>query len=124
MKGDLAHFDIPADDADRLAAFYSDVLGWEVAPPMSDYNDYRLIKTSDREGAVAGGMGPKGTPDQAPMNFYEVDSLEETAAKVASSGGTVIMERMPVPKFGYMAVCIDPEGNSFGLWVEDANASA
>jgi len=29
---------------------------------------------------------------------------------------------MPVPGMGYLANCVDTEGNIFGLWEEDAKA--
>ena len=33
-----------------------------------------------------------------------------------------MMEKMPVPGFGWMSVCVDHEGNPFGGWVDDKDA--
>lgn len=37
-------------------------------------------------------------------------------------GGKVLLDKTTVPKFGYLAMCEDTEGNTFGLWEEDAGA--
>lgn len=123
MGAELIHFEIPANDPDKLADFYMKVLGWNIEAPMEDLGGYRLIMTSDREGAVSGGMFKKMSPEQGRLDYYNVDSIEETALKVKENGGQVIMEKMAVPKMGYMSVLLDPEGNPFGLWIEDENAA-
>jgi len=33
-----------------------------------------------------------------------------------------VMPKTAVPKMGYFAVCLDPEGNPIGLWEMDPNA--
>lgn len=119
----IVHFDLPADDPDRAKKFYTRLFGWKfVAPP--GFPDFYLIETTDLEGkpALGGGMGKRGSPDQRIMNYIGVPSLEEYCTKVEQSGGTVIIPKMTVPKFGFMAVCMDTEGNSFGLWQEDPGA--
>lgn len=119
----IVHFDLPADDTDRAKKFYSRLFGWNfVAPP--GFPDFYLIETTDLEGkpALGGGMGKRGSPDQRIMNYIGVPSLEEYCKKVEQFGGKVIIPKMIVPKFGYMAVCRDTEGNSFGLWQDDPGA--
>jgi predicted enzyme related to lactoylglutathione lyase len=32
------------------------------------------------------------------------------------------MDKMAVPKMGYLTNCLDTEGNTFGLWEEDSEA--
>lgn len=123
MGAEPVHFDIPADDPDRLADFYTKVLGWTIDAPQDEYDGYRMIRTSDREGSVGGGMYKKMAPEQAGINYYGVDSIEETVGLVRENGGQVVMEMMTVPKMGYFAVLLDPEGNPFGLWIEDENAA-
>jgi predicted enzyme related to lactoylglutathione lyase len=46
MKGDSIHFEIVANDADKLAAFYSQVLRWEIGEPMVEMGNYRLINSA------------------------------------------------------------------------------
>jgi predicted enzyme related to lactoylglutathione lyase len=42
--------------------------------------------------------------------------------QVKSLGGQVITEKMAVPGMGFLASCIDTEGNTFGLWEENTLA--
>ncbi len=116
----IVHFDLPADNPARAREFYTGLFGWKfIAPP--GFPDFYLIETTDLEGkpALGGGMGKRGSPDQRIMNYIGVTSLEEYCRKVEQFGGTVIIPKMMVPKFGCMAVCRDTEGNSFGLWQDD-----
>ena len=46
----------------------------------------------------------------------------ESSAKVEELGGKILVSKMAVPKMGYFAVCMDTEGNVFGLWEDDPEA--
>jgi uncharacterized protein len=127
MAGELVHFDIAVNDVEKAVAFYKAVMGWEVEKyDMGDAEgapQYYLIKTSDEESAVGGGIGAKQNPQQALLNYYSADGgLEAFNKRVVDNGGTVMMEKMPVPGWGWFSVCIDPEGNPFGGWVDDKDA--
>lgn len=125
MPGELVHFDIPVDDVEKMTAFYRNVMGWTVEPYAGDFPDYwRLAPEPDREGALEGGLGKKQMPEQGPMNYYTAEGgLEAFNQRVKDNGGMVMMEKMPVKGFGWMSVCMDPEGNAFGGWVDDPNAA-
>ncbi|MDD1707198.1 MAG: VOC family protein [Methanoregulaceae archaeon] len=119
----IVHFDLPVDDPQRAKKFYTELFGWNfVAPP--GFQDFYLIETSDLEGkpALGGGMGKRGSPDQRIVNYIGVTSIEEYSKKTERLGGKIIIPKMIVPKFGFMAVCRDSEGNSFGLWQDDPEA--
>jgi predicted enzyme related to lactoylglutathione lyase len=113
---------IPAEDPGKISAFYHNVLDWTIEPVSPEFPDYLAITTSDREGAVGGGMMKKVMPAQGLLNYYLVDDLEEFNSRVRENGGQVVMEKMPIPGIGYFSVCLDPEGNPFGLWLEDESA--
>ncbi len=122
MEGELVHFEIVGEDPDKLAEFYTAVLGWKIDPPMEDMGGYRLIMTGEREDAVGGGLYKKTEPQQGPLNYYDVKGIEDTVAKARERGGQVVVEKMAVPGMGWMAVIVDPQGNPFGLWLTDENA--
>jgi hypothetical protein len=123
MGSELAHFEIPAENPEVIAGFYAKVLGWTFGPPMPQFNDYRAIATRVSEGAVRGGTYRKSSPEQGQLNYYLVDSIEEYNQRVSDNGGKVLLEKMSIPGYGYFSVCLDPEGNVFGMWMEDENAS-
>ncbi|WP_406661749.1 VOC family protein [Methanolobus sp. ZRKC3] len=118
----LVHFDIPTDDLERAKEFYSGIFEWKFEKPEG-MDDYYLIETTDLEGnpGVGGGMGLRGDAGERITSFIGVTSIEEYAAKVEKAGGTVA-NRMPVPGWGYLAICFDTEGNLFGLWEENEDA--
>ncbi|MDY6966541.1 MAG: VOC family protein [Halobacteriota archaeon] len=115
----IVHFDLPADDLERAQEFYSKLFGWKfqkIPGPMQFY----LIETDDLEGnmGVGGGMGKREEPDQNIMNYFGVSSVDEYVEEVKKLGGKIVMGRTEVPGWGYLAICIDTEGNKFGLWQE------
>jgi predicted enzyme related to lactoylglutathione lyase len=119
----IVHFDLPADDTERARKFYSEIFGWKFesyAGPM----EYHLITTHSLDGSVGvgGGMGKRMSPDQRIMNYFGVPSIDAYLVKVREMGGKITMQKMPVPGMGYLATCIDTEGNPFGLWEENPAA--
>ncbi len=121
----IVHFDLPADDLMRAKDFYSNLFGWKFfAPP--GYGDFYLIETTDLAGntGIGGGMGKRGTPDQRIMNYIGVSSIEAYAKKIEELGGTMVLPKTVVPKFGYLALCKDTEGNTFGVWQDDPEAGS
>ena len=59
---------------------------------------------------------------QGILNYVDVKSVEESSIKAQQLGGKVIMPKMAVPGMCYMAVCLDTENNTFGLWQSDTSA--
>ena len=119
----IVHFDVPADDLERAKAFYAFLFGWTFEQPPG-FPDYYLISTTGTDGSpgVGGGMGKRGAPGQRMSNVFGVVSIDASLEEVVRLGGRVTQSKMTVPGFGYMALCEDTEGNSFGLWEEDAGA--
>ena len=114
----FVHFDLPADDLERAKKFYEDLFKWKFSgvPGM----DYFFIDTG--VGGLKGGMGKRGSPEQKITNYIGVDSVDEYIEKVKAAGGKVLSPKMTVPGWGYIAVCTDTEGNTFGLWEENREA--
>lgn len=118
----IVHFDISADDLERAKKFYENLFDWkiEAAPGMQ----YYLIQTTDLDGkqGIAGGMAKRGKSKQKITNFIGVSSIDKYIAKIEKLGGKVIEPKTPIPGWGFLAVCLDTEHNTFGLWEEDKNA--
>ena len=119
----IVHFDLPAEDLARARKFYGGLFGWTFQRPTGPM-EYYLIGTRALDGSpgVRGGMGKRGAQDQRMMNYFGVPSVEEYLKKAKSLGASVVMPKTTVPFFGYLAVCVDTEGNPFGLWEEDPSA--
>lgn len=113
----IVHFDMMADDTDRAKTFYEKLFDWKFQKYPGPV-DYYLVETADLEGkpGVGGGLGKRQQPGQGVTNYIGVESVDDSAAKVEQLGGKVIQPKMEVPGFGWMVVCLDPEGNPLGLW--------
>lgn len=119
----IVHFDIATDNPQRAKDFYGLLFDWKMESPPG-MTDYYLIETEDLKGnrGVGGGLGKRGEPSQRITAYIGVDKIDEYSKKVAQLGGTVVQPKTPVPGWGYLAICLDTEGNTFGLWQDDKNA--
>lgn len=122
MKHTVVHFEIPADDVERARAFYTQLLGWQISSAPG-FEDYWFIQTGEEGQDLEGGLMKRQAPGQGPVNYVQVQSVEEYVAKVQQLGGKVIVPRRPVPGMGWFANCQDSEGNVFGLWEDDPSAA-
>jgi uncharacterized protein len=81
--------------------------------------EYWTIATQE---GTYGGMMKRFNLDQKITDYFGVSSVLESSAKVEKQGGKVLVPKMAVPTMGYYALCVDMEGNIFGLWEADAQA--
>lgn len=117
------HFEIDAENPDRVAGFYSDVFGWTFNHWDGGGTDYWMIMTGDDEPGINGGMSRRNGQANGTINSIGVSSVDECVQKVEGSGGAILQPKMAIPGAGYFALCADPDGNRFGLF-EDNPAAA
>ncbi len=121
MKHSVVHFEIPADDLPALIDFYTKLFGWKItkwADPAADPKEagemeYWMI---DTDAEPNGGMMPRQHPQQGPMNYVLVESVDDYAKKAEELGAKVLLPKMAVSTMGWMAVLQDPQGNAFGIF--------
>jgi predicted enzyme related to lactoylglutathione lyase len=121
MDHTIIHFEIPATDAEKLKQFYAGLFGWKIEKypgPM----EYWMIQTVpvDEKGmllrpGVNGGMVKKSRPEQKPVNYVSVESINESIEKVIKLGGKIVTPKQEVPNVGWIATAMDPEGNHIAL---------
>jgi len=112
----VVHFEIPAKDAEKLAAFYGSVFGWKFEKAPMPGMDYWLITTGPRGKSVGGGMFVRSGPDDRPRNFILVEEIDAAIRAFRDAGGTEVVGKMEVPGMGYSFIGADPEGNHIALW--------
>ena len=125
----VVHFEIYAENPERVIRFYTAVFGWEFSKWAGPV-DYWLIKTGpDSEPGINGGLtrrhGPAPLDGQA-VNAYtctvRVSSVDEYTAKITANGGQIALPKMPIPGIGWLAYGKDTEGNIFGVMTSDPTA--
>lgn len=123
----VVHFEIPADNPEKLSAFYRSLFGWNFEKlSMGEAGDYLMIETragtaqnmekAQTTAGTNGGMMKRMSPDQRPTNYVMVESVDEFSKKLQNLGGKIIIPKTPIPNMGAFAVGLDPEGNPVGLF--------
>ena len=121
----VVHFEMPYDDAKRMAKFYESAFGWSMQAFGEEMGNYVLATTSPSDeagrptspGAINGGFFPKKPdwPAQHPSVVISVDDVRKAMANVTAAGGSVLGEPMEIPGVGQYVAFIDTEGNRASL---------
>jgi len=107
-------FEIPVSDYERARNFYGAVL-----KERCDRPNTAAIFVAKDQSAVAAATAYPGTPAVAPgmgiTIHLPVPDLEEGLARVKANGGSIVSPIITLAS-GRFAYCVDPDGNSFGLF--------
>jgi predicted enzyme related to lactoylglutathione lyase len=120
----VVHFEMPAEDRARMAAFYEKAFGWKTQQLGSEMGDYVLVTTAETDvkpgapaGAINGGFFPKKPdwPAQYPSIVIGVDDIEAAMRRVGKEGGEVLGEPMQIPGVGRYISFFDTERNRVSM---------
>jgi uncharacterized protein len=117
----VIHFEIPASDPERAAAFYKKTFGWKIEKWPGPMEYWMVTTGADGAPGINGGL-MKNTQVKTTTNTIGVESVEDAVEAVTKAGGTLVMPKTPIPTVGYFAYLTDTEGNLFGVMQPDANA--
>ncbi len=121
MDHTIVHFEIPADNVEKLRKFYNGLFGWKIEkmPGGMEYWGIETVPVDDKgmplRPGVNGGM-MKREMDQKPVNYISVESVDQYSKKIETLGGKVVVPKMEIPEIGWFAMALDPEGNQFGIF--------
>ncbi|MFK8015828.1 MAG: VOC family protein [Gammaproteobacteria bacterium] len=117
----IGWFDIYVIDMERAEMFYRTVLQRsfeEISDPTDDSVVMKGFET-DMDCYGAGGALVKregaGPVTGGTIVYFGVEDCAVEESRVAEAGGQVINPKMSIGKFGFVSVCMDTEGNLFGL---------
>ena len=122
----VVHFEIPADDIEKLRKFYQDLFGWTMNkyPGPTAYYLVGTVPVDEKtmmplRPGVNGGLFERkdaAKPELAkPMNYISVESVEEYSQRILALGGKILVPKMEITGIGWWALALDPEGNAFGI---------
>jgi hypothetical protein len=121
----VVHFEMPAEDRKRMAAFYTKVFGWQTQLLGPEMGNYVLAMTTESDatgrprepGAINGGFFPKTEekPAQYPSVVIAVEDIREHIKKVNKAGGQVLGEPVEIPGVGWYVSFLDTEGNRVSM---------
>jgi len=118
-QGDFIWYDLMTTDADAAAAFYTEVLGWEIARADAEY---RIWKATDEEAdethEVAGLMQLTeemcaGGARPIWLGYICVDDVDTSIEAIVADGGKIMLPATDIPDVGRFAMVTDPQGIPF-----------
>jgi predicted enzyme related to lactoylglutathione lyase len=120
----VVHFEMPADDRERMSKFYQRAFGWQtqlLGPEMGEYVTVATTESDEngpkKPGAINGGFYPrkKDWPAQYPSIVIAVDDIQASMKKVRDAGGNVLGDPMEIPGVGKYVSFMDTEGNRVSI---------
>jgi len=113
MTRPVVAFQIRGKDPQRLADFYRELFGWDIAGA----NPFGIITIPPGIGGPVEGVGGHilGAETPGVSIFVQVLDLVETLRKAEEMGGRVVLQPFDVPGGPTIAQMADPEGNLVGL---------
>ena len=116
MHGKICYIEIPAEDVEASAAFYSKIFGWSVRTRGDGARAF-----DDATGAVSGTWVREQSPNNSArmLTYIMVDSISDTSREILSAGGRVVKPYTAIGSSGgAFAIFQDPAGNQLGLYEE------
>jgi len=117
----IVHFEILADNVEKLRKFYSELFGWKIER-LHGPSEYWSISTVPVNGkgapirlGVNGGMMKRQNPQHRPTNYILVESVDRYTEKIEALGGKIIVQKTQVPGICWWALAVDLEGNQFAI---------
>lgn len=121
----VVHFEMPYEDAKRVADFYKTAFGWDMVNLGAQMGDYitagtaetdadRMVKTP---GTINGGFYPLSSAPQSkePSVVISVGDIEKAMEDVKKAGGKLLGKPVEIPGIGLYVSFKDTEGNRASL---------
>ena len=117
MQNRVVWFDIPVSDLGRAKAFYSKVMDVELTDNEMGPNKMAMFPFEPGMASGALVQGPDQKPNAEGTTIYlnGGEDLLVPLSRVEEAGGTVILDKMSIGEFGYIAYFLDTEGNKIGI---------
>jgi predicted enzyme related to lactoylglutathione lyase len=125
----VVHFEMPFEDRERMAGFYSKAFGWKPQMLGPEMGSYVVMNTTELDektkfpkepGRINGGFFKKSSENQYPSVVIAVEDIREAMQRVTDAGGTVIGGLKPgepdeTPGIGLYISFADSEGNRVSM---------
>lgn len=119
----VVHFGIAAKEPDQAAAFYQEVIGWNVVK-WEGPEKYWLVETgAEEQPGISGGIFRSNDILSGTVNTVDVPDVDYYSEKIIASGGEIAVEKYAIPGVGYTANSRNFTGTLFGVQQEDPQAA-
>ena len=117
----VIHFEIPAQDPERLKKFYDKIFNWKFSQ-WQDVGFWVALTGQPSQFGIDGGIIDVRELDIPLCSVIEVTDIDDTMSKIRQKGGRITVPKFFVKGAGYLAYFKDPDNNIFGLRQVDPNA--
>lgn len=125
----VVHFEMPYEDRDRMADFYTKAFGWQAEKLGPEMGEYVVVATAETDektrmlkkpGNINGGFFKKTKDTQYPSVVIAVQDIQAAMKSVEAAGGKVLGGQKPdepddIPGVGLYVSFLDSEGNRVGM---------
>jgi uncharacterized protein len=116
----IGWFDIYVSELDRAVAFYETVLNCKLRPIGDVTGESQMMSfPADMSAYGAGGALSKSAHASPGIGgtivYFSAEDCAVEEARVTSAGGKVIRPKFSIGEFGWVSLCLDTEGNMFGI---------
>ena len=120
----VVHFELPAEDRERMAAFYTAAFGWQTELLGPEMGNYTVVTTTESDGsrpttpgAINGGFFLKTSDpaSHAPSVVIAVEDVNAALKAVEQAGGTIAGPPQEIPGVGLYGSFRDSEGNRMSV---------
>ncbi len=120
FKNAISWFEIPSTDLDRATKFYETIFDITLNPLDTPEIKMRLFPLEDMMGvggAIVDSSGfHKPSSTDGPLLYLNANpDVQNVLDKVEAAGGKIIVPKMSIGEYGFMAAFIDTEGNRIAL---------
>ncbi|MCX5774323.1 MAG: VOC family protein [Fusobacteria bacterium] len=120
MKNMVCWFEIPVCDMKRAIKFYEMILNVKFIPYTANEVEMAIFphEINSKEYGAAGAlvkhkcMAPSAT---GTIVYFDSENCKSEEGRVVNAGGKVIHTKFEIGDNGFVSICQDTEGNTFGI---------
>jgi len=120
-ENSVVWFEIPVTDMKRAKAFYDAVFKTDLQEDNTGPNPMAVFPVADMKKGNSGHLYPGKPPSNGSGSTIHLATpapLEDSLERLKKAGGKVVSDIATIPP-GRFAYCLDPDGNSIGLFVHN-----
>jgi uncharacterized protein len=117
--GRFCWVDLAATDADSAKDFYGRLFGWTSWEQGANGGSFTRLRSSDQDVGSIYQLKRAHLDQGVPSHwtpYIQVDDVDDTARRVVSCGGKVIVRPFVVSGIAQIALILDSVGAQIGLW--------